>query len=106
MAKHGGETEQNIIAQITGRGADKVSAEKVFLRGDVGEGAKNSPEDVADVRRLLAAANKLPLNIAEPPPRFIDTKAVELLRTIQREHGIFDDGRISQGDETFKILQD
>jgi hypothetical protein len=105
VVKPGGETEQNIIAQITGEGADKVSAEKVVLKGDVGEGAKNEPEDVANVRRLLAAANKLPLNIAEPPPRFIDTKAVELLRSIQRDHGVFDTGRVSQGDETFQILQ-
>jgi hypothetical protein len=105
VVKPGGETEQNIIAQITGTAADKVSPETVVLNGDVGEGAKNDPEDVANVRRLLASAKQLPLNVAEPPPRFIDTKAVELLRTIQREHGIFDDGRVSQGDETFEILQ-
>jgi len=76
------------------------------LNHSVGEGAENVPEDVATVRRVLAASGRLPFDISSPPPPFIDGKTVDVLRDVQLEKGLPTDGSVSDGDATLVALQE
>ncbi len=102
----GGETERNIDSRIVDDGRPIGQTTDFSLNHSVGEGAENVPEDVATVRRLLAASGRLPFDISSPPPPFIDGKTVDVLRDVQLEKGLPTDGSVSDGDATLVALQE
>ncbi|NKB21466.1 MAG: hypothetical protein GKS01_13305 [Alphaproteobacteria bacterium] len=101
----GGETERNIVSHIVDDERPIGSTDDFSLNHSVGEGGENTPEDVSNIRRLLAASGRLPFDVSAPPPQFIDSDVVDTLREIQQEKGFQAEGLVSEGDETFVALR-
>lgn len=102
----GGETERNVEAVRTGRGFDPgPSPERLVLEGSVGDGGDNRPADVVLVKRALGAAGLYPYDRTLPPSPYVDPKLVAAIAALERDHDLFESGRVAPDDETAEALR-
>lgn len=102
----GGETERNLIARIAGETLDVATADETVLNRSVGDGGENDPEDVTAIKRALGTVGRLKYDRTRPPAPYIDTKAVDALRDLQRDKKLHIDGRADPDGETLRTLHE
>lgn len=103
----GGETETALNRMLAGaRDPLRVDVPRAFaLRGEVGNGLEDDPEDVVGAKRALAALGRYPRRLAADPTDLIDRPLTEAIRSFQADHDLRQDGWMGPGGETETALQ-
>ena len=105
VMKPGGETERNIEAYRTGEGFEAQPLPSATrLKGSVGAGGKNAPEDVIAAKRALAASGRYGYDRTRPPSPYTDEKLVEAMRGLERDHDLFESGTIDPDSPAFQAM--
>jgi hypothetical protein len=70
----------------------------------VGSGGANAPEDVVAAKRALAASGRYGHDRTRPPSPYTDEAMVEAVRSLQRDHGLFENGTLDPRDPAVQLL--